>query len=84
MAGDTLFLYMSDSHVIVSSILLKEKTKGKVLAYFVSKVFTLVELTYLEVEKYLYALVVLARNLRPYFHAHGIKDLNIKALKHFL
>lgn len=39
---------------------------------------------YIEIEKYFYALVIAARKLRPYFHAHSITVLTNKPLKHFL
>lgn len=40
--------------------------------YYVSKVLTKTEMNYLKVQKYLYALVISARKLHPYFQEHEI------------
>lgn len=40
-----------------------------------SKVFIKVEMNYLEIEKYIYALVVSTRKLHSYFHTHDITIL---------
>lgn len=52
--------------------------------YYVSKVLTKTEMNYLKVQKYLYALVISARKLHPYFQEHEITVLNNQSLKHFL
>lgn len=57
MPGDTLFLYLSISHVAVRFVLVKEETRGQVQVYSVRKVVMSVEMKCLEVEKYFYGLV---------------------------
>lgn len=67
--GGAVSLYLSISLVVVSSVLVKQIAKGHVLVYFVLNVLTNTQMNYLEVEKCLYELVFLARNL-----PHTIKN----------
>lgn len=52
--------------------------------YYVSNVLTMTEKNYMEVEKYLYALVISVRRLRPYFHENEITVITNHPLKHLL
>lgn len=51
MADNTIYLYLSINHMVGSSVLVKNEAKGHVLIYYVSKVFTKVEMKYVEIEK---------------------------------
>lgn len=82
--GEALYLYLSVSGVAISSVLVKEENMIHVLVYFVSKVLNQVEMKYLEIEKYLYALIFSTRKLCPYFDAHNVTILTNQPLKHFL
>lgn len=66
--GDTLSLYLSINPVVVSSVLVNVIVKVQVLVYYISKVLIKAEMNYLEIHKYLYALVISDRKFRPYFH----------------
>lgn len=65
------------------SVLMKKMAKCQVSVYYVSKFLTKVEMNYMEVEKFLYALMVSAMKLRPYFHEHRIIVSTNPPLKHF-
>lgn len=75
VARDTLYLYFSVGEVAINSVLV-------ILVNFVSKV-PIFPRTYCHL-KYLYVLIVSARTLHPYFHAHIVTILTNQALKHFL
>lgn len=81
--SDALYLYLSISGVVVSSVLVKDEDNTHVPVYFVSNVLTLLKMKYVEIEKYLYALIILASKLSPYFYAHSITVLTNHPLKHF-
>lgn len=78
------FRYVSVCEVATGAVLVREEESKQSPVYFVSKFFNATKLKYIEIEKYLYALVIIARKLRPYFHAHSITFLTNKSLKHFL
>lgn len=84
VAGEVFYLYLSVSGVVVSLILVKDDDRIHVSVYYVSKVFCQDEIKYLDIEKYLYALIVSARTLWPYFHAPDIIVLTNQTLKQFL
>ncbi|GAV74532.1 hypothetical protein CFOL_v3_18012 [Cephalotus follicularis] len=52
--------------------------------YYVSKALNDAEGRYLEVEKYTYEIIIVARKLRKYFQAHTIKVLTDKPLRQVL
>jgi hypothetical protein len=71
-----LLLYVAASHSAVSAALLQEKQDGQVKrqaqVYFVSKVLSLSNQNYTELEKMLYAVLMASRKLRHYFQAYHI------------
>ncbi|KAL0282876.1 UNVERIFIED_CONTAM: hypothetical protein Sradi_7249300 [Sesamum radiatum] len=70
--GDTLYLYLSVTPQVVSSVLVREEGGKQLPIYYVSKVLNGTEGRYTPIEKVALALVVTARRLRPYFLSHPI------------
>lgn len=70
--GETLFLYLSFSDLIVALVLIKENGSKQYLVYFVSKALNDAESRYSNIEKLTYALVISTRKLKPYFESHPI------------
>lgn len=83
MAGDAIYLYLSITWVVARSVSDKEENRAQVPVYFASKLFNQVKMKYLEIENYLYTLIISGRNLRPYFHVHDVTILTNQPLKQF-
>jgi hypothetical protein len=73
MPGDILILYLATACHAVSAALVREEGKEQKPVYFVSHVLRDAETRYPPLEKAVYALVIAARKLRPYFQAHTIQ-----------
>jgi len=73
--GEILYLYLAISPLAVSSALVREDAGIQKPVYFTSKALYGAEERYPQIEKLAFALVVLARTLRPYFQAHAIRVL---------
>ncbi|GAA0145637.1 hypothetical protein LIER_05789 [Lithospermum erythrorhizon] len=73
MARDVLQLYLAVSESALKSFLIREEDKVQRLVYYVSKVMRGAETRYPQTEKLVYALIVAARKLKPYFEAHPVK-----------
>jgi hypothetical protein len=71
-----LLLYVAASHSALSATLVQEKLDGQVkkqaLVYFVSEVLSPSKKNYTELEKVLYAVLMVSRKLRHYFQAYHI------------
>ena len=67
-----MYLYLGVSNHTVSSALIREDQKTQKSIYYVSKILLDTEKRYTNLEKLLYALIVSARKLRPYFQTHTI------------
>lgn len=76
-------LYLSSSTLAVSAILVKEGVNKQLPMYYVSKFFALAAKKHIDIEKYLYMLIIASQKLCPFFHAHEIVILIEKQLKHF-
>jgi RNase H-like domain found in reverse transcriptase/Reverse transcriptase (RNA-dependent DNA polymerase) len=76
--GKTLILYVVSGDQAVSAALVREEGREQRPIYFVSHVLRDVETRYPPLEKMVFALVVAARKLRPYFQVHPIKVLTSK------
>ena len=75
-AGDTLFVYLAVSDVVVSAALFKENADGRQRPmFFVSKSLADVETRYSHLEQAALALRVATKKFRPYFQAHPIMVL---------
>jgi len=70
--GEILYLYLVVSPSAVSSALVREDAGIHKHVYFTSKMLHRVKERYSQIEKLVFALVVSARRLRPYFQAHAI------------
>ena len=72
-AGDTLYLYLAASDIVVSAALFKECGDAKLRpVLFVNKSLTDAETRYSHLERAALALQTTARKLRPYFQAHPV------------
>ena len=70
--GEVLSLYLAVSEVAVSAALVREEEGTELPVVYVSKALINPETRYPDTEKIALALVVAARNLRPYFQSHTI------------
>jgi ribonuclease HI len=86
--GAPLLLYVAASHSAVSAVLVQEKLEGQIknqaLVYFFSKVLSLSEKNYTELQKVLYAILMASRKLRHYFQAFHIIVPSSQPLKDFM
>lgn len=69
-------------NVANNTILVKKEMSTKLPNYCVSKLITLSKKKNIEMEKYLYGVIITAWKLRPYFHSTTV--LTDKSPKHFL
>lgn len=67
IVGSHLYLYLSIIDLALSSILVKETYNVEKFVYFVSKVLKGVEARYQKIERFMLAVVVTSRKLKPYF-----------------
>lgn len=65
--GEVLILYLAISEYSISVIIVREVEERKSPIYYGSKRLLDVETHYTSMEKLVYALVLAARKLRPYF-----------------
>ena len=68
--GEELYLYLVVSPTAVSSALIREEDKQQLPIYYTSRALKEAEERYPPMEKLAFALVMVARKLRPYFQAH--------------
>ncbi|CAA0842106.1 Unknown protein, partial [Striga hermonthica] len=69
---EMLFLYLGVSDSAISAILIREEGMLQSPIYYVSKALHDAELRYPPMEKLAFALITVARKLRPYFQEHSI------------
>ncbi|XP_074336871.1 uncharacterized protein LOC141674045 [Apium graveolens] len=82
--GETLILYLAVSEYSVSAVWVKEEASHQWPIYYVSKRLLDAETRYTNMEKLVYALILAARKLRPYFQAHRIEVRTAYPLRHIL
>ncbi|XP_074342063.1 uncharacterized protein LOC141679465 [Apium graveolens] len=82
--GETLILYLVVCEYYVSAVLVKEEASHQWPVYYVSKRLLDAETRYTSMEKLVYALILVARKLRPYFQAHRIEVRTAYPLRHIL
>ncbi|XP_061362992.1 uncharacterized protein LOC133306646, partial [Gastrolobium bilobum] len=70
--GEILILYLAVGEEAISAVLIKETNDGQEPIYFVSRALQGAEVRYQKLEKVAFALLVMARRLRPYFQGHQI------------
>ena len=78
--GEELFLYLAISTAAVSTALVKKEEGAQKPVYFTSRALRGAEKRYPQMEKLVFALVIAARKLKPYFQAHTIIFLTNKPL----
>ncbi|KAL0298797.1 UNVERIFIED_CONTAM: hypothetical protein Sradi_6539500 [Sesamum radiatum] len=69
---DTLYLYLSSTSQAVSSVLVREEDGAQTPIYYVSKVLNEAECHYSSIETMVMSLVIIARNLCPYFLSYPV------------
>ena len=79
--GEELFLYLAVSPAAVSAALIREEEKVQKLVYYASRVLRGAEERHLPMEKLAFALVTVARKLKPYFQAHTVVVLTDRPLR---
>ncbi|XP_050290503.1 uncharacterized protein LOC126728762 [Quercus robur] len=79
--GEELYLYLAVSYAAVSAALVREEEGIQKLVYFTSRALRGAEERYPQMEKWAFALVIVARRLKPYFQAHTIIVLTDKPLR---
>ncbi|GAA0174434.1 hypothetical protein LIER_27824 [Lithospermum erythrorhizon] len=72
--GDILQLYLIVSESELSSALIREKEMVQKPVYYGSRVMRRAETRYSLTEKMVYALIIVARKLKPYFDAHPLEE----------
>ncbi|XP_074326860.1 uncharacterized protein LOC141664806 [Apium graveolens] len=82
--GEMLILYLAVSEYSVSAVLLKEEASHQWPVYYVSKRLLDAKTRYTNMEKLVYALILAAQKLRPYFQAHRIEVRTAYPLRHIL
>lgn len=65
--GDELFLYLATSSLAMGIVLIHEWNKIQRPIYHVSQILRNMETRYSKLEKMVYALLIVARKLRPFF-----------------
>ncbi|XP_052193775.1 uncharacterized protein LOC127802122 [Diospyros lotus] len=83
-SGEPLYIYLAVAEEAVSSVLVQEEDKKQRPVYYASKRLTEAEVWYSPMEKLAFALIILARKLRPYFQAHTIIVLTNQPLRQVL
>ncbi|CAA0818773.1 Unknown protein, partial [Striga hermonthica] len=82
--GETLYLYLGVSEVAVSAALIREENSCQHPVYYVSKALHDAELRYAPMEKLAFALVTVARKLRPYLLEYSIAVLTSYPIRQIL
>ena len=82
--GDKLFLYMAISDRATSFVLVREEEGVQYPIYYTSKALLDAEIRYPPLEKWVLALVVAARKLRPYFQAFPVPVITNQPLRQTL
>lgn len=77
-------MYLAVSPVAVSSVLVREESKLQRPVYYTSRILRDAETRYSNLEKTIFALVISARRLRPYFQAYTVAILTDQPMKQTL
>ena len=79
--GEELFLYLAVSPATINAALIREEEKVQKPVYYASRALRGAEERYPPMEKLTFALVTVARKLKPYFQAHTVIVLTDKPLR---
>ena len=77
---EELFLYLAISLATVSAALIREEDKVQKPVYYANRALHRAKERYPPMEKLTFALVTVARKLKPYFQAHTVIVLTDKPL----
>ena len=78
--GEELFLYLAVSPAALNTALVREEDKVQKPVYYAGWALRGAEERYSSMEKLAFALVTVARKLKPYFQAHTVIVLTNKPL----
>ena len=81
ISGENLYIYLTMTDSIVSSVLIKEEDKVEKPIYYVGHALLNAKMRYPMIKKMALALVISARKLRPYFQAHTTMVLTNQPLR---
>jgi hypothetical protein len=76
--GEPLYLYVAATTQVVSAVIVVKHTEGghalpvQQPVYYISEVLSETKARYPQIQKLLYALVLMRRKLRHYFEAHPV------------
>ena len=79
--GEELYVYLTVSQAAISATFVREEDGSQRTIYFTSRVLRGVEERYSQMEKLVFALIIIARKLKPYFQVHNIVVLTDKPLR---
>ena len=79
--GEELFLYLAVSTAAINAALIREEDKVQKPVYYASRALHGAEERYPPMEKLAFALVTVARKLKPYFQPHTVIVLTDKPLQ---
>ena len=82
--GEELFLYLAVSPVAVSAALIREEDGVQKPVYYASRALRGAEERYPPMEKLAFALVTVARKLKPYFQTTTVNVMTDKPLRRAL
>ncbi|XP_050211564.1 uncharacterized protein LOC126661741 [Mercurialis annua] len=72
IVGETLYLYLSVGRETIVSVLVREVEEEQRPIYYISRTLKGAELNYPTIDKLALAVVVTAKNLKPYFQGHTV------------
>lgn len=70
---EKLVLYLAVLKYSISGVLIREEGSSQSPIYYISKRLLEAETHYTNMEKLVYALIIVSRKLRPYFQAHKVE-----------
>jgi hypothetical protein len=79
--GESFYLYIAISLMVVSAALIREEGGVQKPVYFISQVLRGAEERYMKMEKLVFILTIASRKLQPYIQAHTVKVLTEYSLK---
>ncbi|XP_034198408.1 uncharacterized protein LOC117613900 [Prunus dulcis] len=84
LPGEVLFLHLSVSSTVVSSVPIRKQKKAELPIFYVSKALQNAEIWYPPLEQLELAIIISTRRLRPYCQAHEITVLTNQPLRQVL
>lgn len=72
MSGEVLFLYVAISEYSLNVVLVAERERKQFPIYYISHAYRGLEVSYSEIEKVTYVVVMASLKLKRYFQSHQI------------